>query len=267
MFRAAKTALATSQTLRPPGRTLHVYEDDTFILSYPRSGNTWLRFLIASLVSGSDDVDFLNIERLIPDIYQNSALRLRLMQRPRILKSHEHFNSRYQHIVYIVRDPRDVLMSLFNYQITMNQIDELYSLDSYGRQFLRGDVPFGSWREHVDGWVSAWHGQDNFLLLRYEDLHREPAAQLARLAEFLGLARNPDAIESAIARCTAATMRTLEANQWRRSKVLKTKRPDRPFVGPATTGHWRRQLSSSLAGSLEETWQSTMTQLGYQGHR
>ena len=32
------------------GRDLAVYADDTFVVSYPRSGNTWTRFLVANLV-------------------------------------------------------------------------------------------------------------------------------------------------------------------------------------------------------------------------
>jgi len=51
-------------------RNLAVYPDDTFIVSYPRSGNTWTRFLIASLVFPSEVVTFANIERMIPDTWR-----------------------------------------------------------------------------------------------------------------------------------------------------------------------------------------------------
>src|SRR6266478_4226707 len=48
-------------------RNFAVYPDDTFIVSYPRSGNTWARFLIANLVRPNETVTFANIEKLIPD--------------------------------------------------------------------------------------------------------------------------------------------------------------------------------------------------------
>src|SRR5947209_7763262 len=48
-------------------RNFAVFPDDTMIVSYPRSGNTWTRFLIANLLHPAEEVDFLNIEKFIPD--------------------------------------------------------------------------------------------------------------------------------------------------------------------------------------------------------
>lgn len=75
-----------------PGRHLQVRPDDTFIVSYPRSGNTWLRFLCANLVHREVQVDYANIETFVPDIYVTSELALRASAGPRVLKSHEAFD-------------------------------------------------------------------------------------------------------------------------------------------------------------------------------
>jgi len=69
-------------------RFLQVYPDDTFIVSYPRSGNTWTRFLIANLVYAHQEVSFLNIEKLIPDTSSQSSRALKRTPRPRIIKTH-----------------------------------------------------------------------------------------------------------------------------------------------------------------------------------
>ncbi len=47
--------------LHHPGRNLLVYPDDVFIVSYPKSGNTWTRFLIANLLHPEIQTDFGNI--------------------------------------------------------------------------------------------------------------------------------------------------------------------------------------------------------------
>src|SRR5215813_414014 len=79
-----------------PGRKIYVEPADTFIVSYPRSGNTWTRFLIANLLHPDKSISFANIETLIPDIRAVPRKRLRTVPRPGVIKSHEYFDLRYQ---------------------------------------------------------------------------------------------------------------------------------------------------------------------------
>ena len=94
-----------------PGRDAAVYPDDVFLVSYPKSGNTWMRFLVGNLVFPNDPITFANVERRVPSIYGMSGRKLRLVPRPRYIKSHEPFHSKYQNVIYVVRDPRDVAVS------------------------------------------------------------------------------------------------------------------------------------------------------------
>src|ERR1700732_1176699 len=73
------------------GQNLTVFSDDVFLVSYPRSGNTWTRFLIGNLIYQREPVTFANIESRIPEIYFNPDRVMRRLARPRILKSHECF--------------------------------------------------------------------------------------------------------------------------------------------------------------------------------
>ena len=89
------------------GRYLTVFPDDIFLVSYPRSGNTWTRFLIGNLVHQDEAVTFTNVESRIPEIYLFPDRILRRFPRPRILKSHECFDPRYKRIIYVdSRSPR-----------------------------------------------------------------------------------------------------------------------------------------------------------------
>ena len=49
------------------GRYFEVFDDDTFIVSFPKSGNTWTRFLIANLLHPEEPANFDNIDQLIPE--------------------------------------------------------------------------------------------------------------------------------------------------------------------------------------------------------
>src|ERR1700752_3256978 len=96
-------------------RNFRVYADDTMVVSYPRSGNTWTRFLVANLLHPNEEVTFANIERLIPDTSSISNRALKRIARPRVIKSHEYFDHRYPKTIYIVPDPRDVALSYYDF--------------------------------------------------------------------------------------------------------------------------------------------------------
>jgi Sulfotransferase domain len=98
------------------GRNLQVYADDTFIVSYPRSGNTWTRFLIANLLHPQGPVNLLDLERLVPDTEGQSRQYFSVIPRPRVIKSHQYFDPRYKRVIYVVRDPRDVALSYYHFQ-------------------------------------------------------------------------------------------------------------------------------------------------------
>jgi hypothetical protein len=86
--------------LHHPGRNLEVWPDDVFILSFPKSGNNWTRFLIANLVYPETPADFSNINRLTPDPEALSKREMARMPRPRIIKSHQYFDPRYKRVIY-----------------------------------------------------------------------------------------------------------------------------------------------------------------------
>src|ERR1700722_14301077 len=152
-------------------RNFAVYPDDTFVVSYPRSGNTWTRFLIANLIHPDKNVSFANIEQLIPDTASQSSLALKRTPRPRIIKTHEYFDHRYPKTIYIVRDPRDIALSYYDFQRRSRQIEDGYELERYVDDFVSGrlnSADWGTWGENVASWVYPRGQRKEFLLLRYE---------------------------------------------------------------------------------------------------
>ena len=249
------------------GRNFAVYPDDTFVVSYPRSGNTWTRFLIGNLVHPDTDVTFTNIETLIPDTSSQSNRALKRTPRPRIIKTHEYFDHRYPKTIYIVRDPRDVALSYYDFQRKYRQIEDGYPLKQYVDDFVHGRLisrDWGTWAENVASWISTRANQQGFLLLRYEDMMHDTVKELARVADFLGIEPTPDRLRQAIERSSADRMRALEKaeeNQW---VATRKHRKDIPFVRVAKSGGWRQSLPESCVQKIEDAWGDVMMKVGYE---
>jgi len=248
-------------------RNFAVYPDDTFVVSYPRSGNTWTRFLIANLLHPNQNVSFTNIEKLIPDTASQSNRALKATPRPRIIKTHQYFDHRYGKIIYIVRDPRDVALSYYDFQRKYRQIEDGYPLERYVDDFVTGKListDWGTWGENVASWIFTRGKRKEFLLLRYEDMMKDTTLQLARIGTFLGIEAEPDGLQRAIECSSAERMReleNLESDQW---VATKNHRKDIPFVRGAKSGGWRASLPESCVRQIEMTWGGLMTTLGYE---
>jgi len=246
-------------------RDITIFPDDVFLTSYPRSGNTWMRFLVGNLVHQHEAVTFLNVERLVPDMYKHSDRTLRNLPRPRILKSHECFDPRYRRTIYIVRDPRDVVVSNYHWEMKKRSMGEAYPIEKFVAGWLEPVywIRIGSWGDHVTSWLSTRHGHGDFLLLRYEDLLADPKRELARIARLLGLEPVPERLARAAELSSADRMRKLEKEQGGKWVETRNTRQDKQFVRQGTSGGWRTVLTEESVALIEKVYGPIMKNLGY----
>jgi len=253
------------------GRNLTVFPDDVFLVSYPRSGNTWTRFLIGNLIYQDEPVTFANIESRLPEIYFNPDHILRRLPRPRILKSHECFQPHYRRIIYIVRDPRDVAVSFYHHNIKAGNIAEDYAIANFVPRFINGefDAKWGSWSDHVLSWMLLRQDVPEFLMLRYESMKEQPETELARIVVFLrecsfrAIDASREKLQRAIDLSSPDHMRELEKQQASQWVLTRETRSDKPFVRLATSGGWKTQLPEESVVAIEAAWGAVMQSLGY----
>jgi len=272
----AITALNTAgQVLtgkRVAGRGVTVFPDDVFIVSYPRSGNTWTRFLLGNLIFQDEPTTFANVETRIPEIYFNPDRFMRGLVRPRILKSHECFQPHYPRVIYIARDPRDVAVSFYHHNVKWGNIPDTYPMEEFIPRFMAAefDTRWGSWEDHIQSWLAMRQGRDTFLFLRYEDMKKDPVGELKRVADFLQrhafskFEATPKKLARAVELSSPERMRKLEKEQSGKWVLTKQTRQDKPFVRSATSGGWKSALAPQSVALIESSWGNTMTKLGYQ---
>lgn len=246
------------------GRYFEVFEDDTFLVSFPKSGNTWTRFLIANLLHPQEPANFGNIDSLVPESEGLTERQLARVPRPRILKSHEYFDARFRKVIYIVRDPRDVVVSQFHFFRKRRRIADDSSIEQFVTKFVAGETcDYGSWGSNVASWLVARQKSPNFLMLRYEEMVVRTSAELTRVAEFLDLKADATLIAQAVERSSAEQMRKLEVANTS-AIVTKNSRQDVPFVRAAKAGGWKTSLPEQAVKEMENAWGPMMVYLGYE---
>lgn len=263
--RRLKAGFKHALGLHTPGRNLVVYDDDVFLVSYPKSGNTWTRFLIANLVYAEKNPDFSNINDLLPDPEVMSKRDLARAARPRIIKSHQFFDPRYPKVIYVVRDPRDVVLSEYHFEIKRRSIAEDFPVQQFVSRFVRGEVnhPYGTWGENAASWFYTRGRDARFLLVKYEDLQTQGMSEMARIAAFLGISASPEQLSRAIERSSADRMRELEKKQAHLWSSTRETRQDKPFVRSAKAGGWKAELPRASVAEIEMKWGNLMQEMGY----
>lgn len=264
----------------------------TWLSSYPKSGNTWVRFMIANMLAGPLD-STEHLQAIVPDMHEplSAVQRRRWAAMPRqVTKTHhvyregEPYQGRTAGIISVVRNPLDVLASGMNFRLLTRpgqqraaEADAETARREYVDAYLRagGDpawiaVGFGSWAEHVRSWERAAE-RYRTLRLRYEDILADPHAAAVSVGGFLGLEMDDAGLVSVVEASGFARMREIERRE------VSERRPgffrERHKTGVASRGVWftnrgtsgggRAVLTEEEVGRAMETFGGLMSELGY----
>jgi Sulfotransferase domain len=186
--------------------------DDIFIASYPRSGTTWMQMIVYQMTSGGD-MDFQHVSAVCPWFERStySGKDLESLPSPRIFKTHlRHYLLPRQpcRYIYVMRDGRDVAISLFHFY--RSHFGFVGTFSEFFNMFLRGKVEGGSWFSHVAGWL-AHRDDPNVLLLRYEDLARDLESSVDAIARFCGITLPAGGMPRILERSSFAFMKQHES--------------------------------------------------------
>jgi hypothetical protein len=235
-------------------------DDDLFVVEFPKSGVTWVTFLLANvhkLMSGDRrNVTWFNINDFVPDVQVVRHVPQPILPVPgyRCFKSHSPYIWHYRKVIYLVRDPRNVMVSYWTF------LQSLGAWQGTLPQFVR-DPEHGieTWVRHVGGWLERVDAAASFTLVKYEDLLANPVAELGRLYDLLGIAAGEDLLAQAVELSSIERMRRLEAVFSARHPALQ----NLEFVRRGQAGGSRVPLPEEVRLHIEARAAGLMRRLGY----
>lgn len=235
--------------------------DDALLVSYPRSGTTWLRFLLFEALTNNSPA-FGHIKEAVPSLTKHHNAARVLDDRGRLIQSHERFSDGDRRVIYAVRDARSVALSEYQWQQRLDL--EPGSLDRFIRDFVRGKSnPWGAWDRHVRFWLESEPARhDHLHLIKFEDLRRDTAGTLRGALSFLGVERSEDELRSVVDNNSVERMRAKEDEASRRG-WRSSARADIRFVNQGRPEGWRDRLTADQRNTIEARFKATLEELGY----
>jgi len=230
------------------------------IASYPRSGNTWFRFLLANILTGEAS-GFESINRAAPQMGLQAIGRPLLPGGGRLIKTHEPWRREYGRAVYLVRDVRDVMLSYFTRGKALGLMPGM-TLDEFMPRFLAGRFSaVGSWANHVRTWLeSPLAASGGVLVVRYEDMRADTRGGLEELLKFLGCAKDGFAIEKAIA---ANSLEQMRAEEDRSQYFPRGADGSGRFVREGAVEGWRQKLTPAQVALVNQYAGTELARMGY----
>jgi len=279
-----------------------------WLASYPKSGNTWVRTFISSIIFSKDGISsFNNLEKIpqypmrshfhnlvknfqnINEIKKNwiiSQDKINLDNKIKFLKTH-HVNCKIgtdsftnldntKGIIYIVRDPRNVITSIKNH-FSLNSYDEAKKFIFDEKRWLGfvgidnkirdNKLPtlISSWNINYKSWKNM---SENFLLIRYEDLMINPDKEFTKIVNFLNsilsIKFNKKKIDEAVKTSSFDNLKKLEKLGLFGESVADKKlggKKDFFYLGPKND--WKILLDKKISKEIEQNFENEMKELKY----
>lgn len=192
-----------------------VREADAILVSFPKTGRTWLRLLLGTIFC---------LEHQLP--VSDAALELGPALKachpaiPNILVNHSYeaarhknrlFSRQKRRVILLVREPKDTLVSYY-FQLSRRKQYAADWFDGDISSFLRSEKGIERYTRYYSAWLEVM--DPAVMVVCYEDLHAKPAAVLTAILQFLGVEiSQPEIIDQAIEACEFNKMRQYEMNQ------------------------------------------------------
>ena len=272
-----------------------------WLASYPKSGNTLLRSILVSLIfNEKGNVDFNQLHHIsnfpagiffekftsnyakvkeISKYWIKAQEELNQNKKLKFFKTHNAlckidgnaFTDSKNTIgtIYIVRDPRDIIVSASRYynkshnEIKDNMFNQHMDLiNNYNGKAV--STFLGSWSDHYNSWAK---NKKNTLLIKYEDLINNKESEIKKtllfISKFTKLSIDENKIKNCIKTSSFENMKSMENKGLFKEGSKDSDGNIIPFFAKGKIGNWRDHLDEKIVKEIESKFKKEMEELGY----
>ncbi|XP_063238070.1 luciferin sulfotransferase-like [Bacillus rossius redtenbacheri] len=266
-------------------RDLGVRDDDTWVVSFPKTGTTWTQEMVWCI---ANDLDFEGAKVPLPERFpflDHSALfdytdilpkkpDLRLpgyvldsvghvadLPGPRFVKTHLPWSllprqirdtQRRPKIIYVARNPKDTCVSYYHHCKLLEGYQG--DFDDFCKLFLGDTLCFSPFWSHV---LAFWErrSEPNILFLKYEDMKKDLPSVIRRTADFLERKLSDEDVDVLAEHLSFDSMRKNRSVNY--EEVVEINRnfglipAEGQFMRAGRVGEWRAAMSPELVRQFD----------------
>ncbi|XP_057618545.1 sulfotransferase 2A1-like isoform X1 [Chionomys nivalis] len=242
-----------------------IRDEDTVILTYPKSGTNWMIEIVCLIQTKGNPkwIQSVPIWERSPWIESQHGYELSINREgPRLISSHlpihlfpKSFFSSKAKVIFVIRNPRDVLVSGYFFLHKTNFVKNPQSFGAYFEWFLKGNVIYGSWFEHTRDWLSM-RERKNFLLVSYEEMKKDTRKTIEKICDFLGKKLETEELDQVLKHSSFQAMK--ENNMSNFSLLQDEVTNGLKLMRKGTTGDWKNYFTVAQAEAFDKVFQEKM---------
>ncbi|GFU06893.1 hypothetical protein NPIL_304251 [Nephila pilipes] len=234
--------------------------DDILVVSFPKTGTTWLQEIIYCILNGVDETLSQSLEDRFPylEFIYPGLGSIQRMEGQRLIKTHlpysllpEDIHKKHVKVLYIMRNPKDVVVSYYHFVRMMTVSDYSGNFENFFQDFISDKVPYGpAWKHYQEMWD---HRNDaNILILFYEDFHKDIRGSIKKIANFLNRNVTDEEIDDIVDHCSFRNMSqnpNVNYQHWDDLGVRKLH--EAKFMRKGEIGDWKNYFTSEMSQSMD----------------
>ncbi|CAF0912543.1 unnamed protein product [Adineta steineri] len=167
--------------------------DDIFIVTYPKSGTTWIEVIVFSLINNGKPFDEDTNDYLMrtPYLERVGESTVSTISRPYSIKTHLPFDRIPYHsqakYICVIRNPKEVCISLYQF-LVKHQQSHYYQckFNTFFDDFMKGQLPYGDYYQYLRS-MWSYKEHENVLIISHEQMQRDIRCVIQRIAQFLNI--------------------------------------------------------------------------------
>uniref|UniRef100_A0A8C6NL82 Sulfotransferase n=3 Tax=Nothobranchius furzeri TaxID=105023 RepID=A0A8C6NL82_NOTFU len=230
-----------------------VEDTDVFVATFPKSGTTWMQHILSLVLNGGDLTPINTIPNWDRVPWMGSKRLAEIadqLKSPRALATHllfakmpPSFHTSKAKVIYVMRNPKDVLVSSYYFHQMACFLDNPRTFDEFFDNFLEGKVLYGKWTDHVKSWRRAGL-EDRIMYITYEEMAQDLPASIRRVSDFLCCNLSEEVIQKI---ANSSSFKSMKANPMSNFSTVPKGHMDMDksaFLRKGTPGDWKNHFSS-----------------------